>query len=149
MSIETKVAQINDYALKIQGLTEEVLQELASVNLMPASDVPVASPQTPLIPKPRIPFPVFKEGTYVNELTGEIAYDVEVNTRNLKDGPKDVANIVLTDGNSQVRIGLWHPLSAAIAAYQKGETVTLTNLKVRPPFKNQPQLAGTAKTEIS
>jgi len=150
MTIEARLARMNDYALRIQGLADEVLQELSSAGFKPATDIPSAPPQTPLVPKTLTPFPVFNEGTYVNELVGQIVYDVEVNTRNMRDGnQKDVANIVLTDGNTQVRIGLWEPLSAAISTYQRGETVTLTNLRVRPPYNNQPQLAGTGKTQIS
>lgn len=94
-------------------------------------------------------FPDFEEGNFINNLTGEVVYDIDINLRDLRDGSqKEVANVTLTDGNQSVRIGIWAPLARDVAQYGKGDVITLTNLKVRPPYEGKAQLAGTRNTKI-
>jgi len=150
MSIETRIAQMTDYALKIQGLADEVLQELGSAGFKPVTDIPSAPPKTPLMPTRLDPFPpeAFIEKNYVT-LKGEVVSPAEVREVETQRGPTSVANIFLTDGTKQVRVGIWGDLIAQIEGLDTGQAVTITNLGVKPVYDGIQQLSSTKNTKIT
>lgn len=149
MSIEEDITQLSDYLLKSQGLVEVILRKLGAVSFKPASELPVAHQSTPLMPERLDPFPSFIPGKFIESLTGQIADDIVYKDVNQQDGPKPIAEVPFTDGTKTIKVALWGDFAKAIEIYSKGQVVTITNLKIRPPYQDMEQLNSTKNTQIS
>lgn len=149
MSIETKITQVIDHNLQATRLLNEILQELGSARFTPAAEIQTAPPSIPLMPENLEQFPRFVPNKFVESLTGRIARDIIIKEVNTDEGPVPIAEVPLTDGTTNVVVSMWRGFAKAVETYQAGEVVTLTNLKVRQPYKGVESLSSTKNTTVS
>jgi hypothetical protein len=142
---DAKIAQIVDLALQIQGLAEEILAESSSTAFK--SPTPVVDSMKPA--EDLTPFPRFVPGTYVKELTGEVAEEVVIREVNTNSGPVTVADVPLTDGQTTIKVSMWRDFAKAVERFNKGDIITFTNLKVGNPYNNVEQLGSAKYTTVA
>lgn len=88
-------------------------------------------------------------GKYVNKVSGILVDDTSQREVDTQYGPNTVTNFRMTiEGEGEVRVSLWGDLAKDAMNYTAGDSITLTNMKVNPPYDGLLQLGSCRRTKI-
>ena len=93
--------------------------------------------------------PVFKEGTYLEVLRGSVLDDPTYREGSRKDGSEwKNAGFRMNVKGQTIRLTLWDSLTFDSQGLVAGDIIEVTNVSVRKPYKEMPQLSSTRRSEF-
>jgi len=86
---------------------------------------------------------------FATKIEGTLVDDPLRKDVSLKDGNvTKVTNFRITDGTTEIRVGLWEPLANEVMTKVAGDKITLLNMSVKDYYEGILQVQSNRKTEL-